>query len=338
MKKPSIAPPKWLVDAQRDFGRLLRTPLLPAQKNFEVATLSNHTSLAQLLGPQPHGHQARPLPLHERLEVYQKQYWMRLFSTLQETHPYTSAVASPWHFNKLASLYYQEHPPKDPDLGRCGLLFLKTLRLHLWKLLHQPSASRSSPPSLQSLVRARPQNTTMAALSSSGTPPAPWKNALCALPCALSALHQAIELDKALQKTFHARALEPWKPTGDEAQNLKTRPLRWSAHTTVVREHRAMAHLSHQELAAQDGPLQAPVHASPQFWVFSRAQDGPCRVQISPVQALMLTQGRTMSIQAVLQRLQRSTKPELHARWQAEVPAWIEKGLKLHWWSGSTTQ
>ena len=53
----------------------------------------------------------------ERLAVYNRQYWFRLFSVLQHEYRLTARLLGAWHFNELAGRFLEANPPRHPDLG-----------------------------------------------------------------------------------------------------------------------------------------------------------------------------------------------------------------------------
>lgn len=104
--------PAWLAELQAHFGAALRTPL---DRNTGTlrATPGNYDleALAALVDG-PRGHAA------DRLAVYNRQYWFRLFGVLQTAYPLTARLLGHWRFNEFAARFLREHPPRGWDLDR----------------------------------------------------------------------------------------------------------------------------------------------------------------------------------------------------------------------------
>lgn len=105
--RPRRAVPPGLADFQDDFAGLLRTPLC-----FASGRLSSDLS-----GCAPRLLQGTVGDARERLGIYQRQYWMRLFTVLQGELLLTSRLIGAFAFNQLASEYLLVHPPRHEDLG-----------------------------------------------------------------------------------------------------------------------------------------------------------------------------------------------------------------------------
>lgn len=99
----SRAAPSWLADFQARFGDAIRTPLdrasgtLSATPNAYDARLTAETSA-------------------DRIAVYNRQYWFRLFSVLHDAFPLTSALFGYWDFNDYAARFLSTQPPRGWNL------------------------------------------------------------------------------------------------------------------------------------------------------------------------------------------------------------------------------
>lgn len=120
----SIPPPPWLATFQAAFGRALSTPL-----QFHQGTVLNDTrGYAPQLAAQirPRGSS----PARERLAIYNRQYWFRLFTVVQQEFPLLSAVLGPYTVNRLSARFLQAHPPTSPLLGQIADGFASFVLLH----------------------------------------------------------------------------------------------------------------------------------------------------------------------------------------------------------------
>jgi hypothetical protein len=54
----------------------------------------------------------------ERLAVYNRQYWFRLFTVLQSAFPVTARAMTYWRFNEFAARFVAQRPPSGWDIER----------------------------------------------------------------------------------------------------------------------------------------------------------------------------------------------------------------------------
>src|SRR4051812_20796298 len=78
------ASPAWLLELQATFGDVLRTPLSSATGTFCADTAAYPAALLARVTSRAEISQA------ERLAVYHRQYWFRLFTLLQGAFPLTA--------------------------------------------------------------------------------------------------------------------------------------------------------------------------------------------------------------------------------------------------------
>jgi hypothetical protein len=100
----------WLADVQQRFGELIRTPLDRRTGSLRAPVESYSPTLRGevLAGPEASA--------VERLAVYHRQYWFRLYTVLQSEYPLTARLLGMWSFNELASHYVTAHAPRSFDL------------------------------------------------------------------------------------------------------------------------------------------------------------------------------------------------------------------------------
>lgn len=111
----------WLADLQQRFGSALRTPLDRSTGSLRALTRSYDATLCRALLDGPH------LSARDRLAVYHRQYWYRLFTTLQTEYALTARLTGMWSFNELAARYLARHPPSAHDLRRIADHFVTFL-------------------------------------------------------------------------------------------------------------------------------------------------------------------------------------------------------------------
>ncbi len=109
--------PAWLEAMQARFTSVIRTPL---DRSKGVLAVSSDRYDARAV------EEARPGPSAsgvERLAVYNRQYWFRLFEVLQGAFPLTCRLLGHWSFNGYASRYLIACPPHGWDIDRVGDAF-----------------------------------------------------------------------------------------------------------------------------------------------------------------------------------------------------------------------
>lgn len=92
---------------QRGFSEVLRTPLDPSSGTLRaVPERFDAGTRAAVVGDAD-----------ERLAVYNRQYWFRLFGAMQQAYRLTTALLGPWSFNLIATRFLTASPPRGHDLG-----------------------------------------------------------------------------------------------------------------------------------------------------------------------------------------------------------------------------
>ena len=97
--------PAWLAEFQASFGAMLRTPLDRSRGTLRPCPEEYPRELALIAGA-------------ERLAVYNRQYWFRLFGILAGAFPLTARLLGHWRFNGHAARFLVEHPPRDWSIDR----------------------------------------------------------------------------------------------------------------------------------------------------------------------------------------------------------------------------
>lgn len=104
------APPPWLAEMQARFGAVIRTPLDRSTNTLRATPEAyDPGALAEAMdGPRA--------VAADRLAVYNRQYWFRLFGVMQTAFPLTSRLLGHWHFNEHSGRFLLAHPPRHWDL------------------------------------------------------------------------------------------------------------------------------------------------------------------------------------------------------------------------------
>lgn len=95
---------------QRAFSTMLRTPLDRETHTLRATTSAYPSELVDRV-------RGAGVPPEERLATYNRQYWFRLFTVLQNEHRSTTALLGAWAFNELAQQFLLAHAPHGHELG-----------------------------------------------------------------------------------------------------------------------------------------------------------------------------------------------------------------------------
>jgi Putative DNA-binding domain len=118
--KPVI--PEWLESFESQFSTMLRTPLARDTGTLCANTDQFPSELVRSALP------GSRIPAQDRLAVYNRQYWFRLFGVLQNDFRLVCALLGPWKFNELASAFLLDAPPTGHDLARAADGFSEFVR------------------------------------------------------------------------------------------------------------------------------------------------------------------------------------------------------------------
>lgn len=125
-------PPPWLADYQLEFTKAIRAPLDRSKGTLRSVAADKQGSLVHQIANGP------LLGAAERLAVYNRQYWCRLFSVLQSEYPLLSRLVGYWFFNELAAQFLLKQPPSTADIQQAADGFVAFLQEALPNSLVQP--------------------------------------------------------------------------------------------------------------------------------------------------------------------------------------------------------
>ncbi|MCU0686226.1 MAG: DNA-binding domain-containing protein [Polyangiaceae bacterium] len=192
--------PAWLAAFQGQFGAALRTPLSPETGTLRPDPSAYAPALCEGVSARGGPHPGAGTEGASRLATYNRQYWFRLFRTLQGEFPLTARLLGLWRFNRVAQAFLLARPPRHADLRQAADGFAEALAA----ALAAPDAS----PTSASLA------TALAA------PPGPAPN----VPQA--ALEQAVRIDEAWRTIWAAPEQPAWRPGADDLPRF-ARPRPW---------------------------------------------------------------------------------------------------------------
>lgn len=95
--------PAWLADFQTRFGDAIRTPLDRASGTLTATPTSYDSRLTEETSA-------------DRIAVYNRQYWFRLFDVMHDAFPLTARLIGFWNFNDYAAKFFVANPPRGWNL------------------------------------------------------------------------------------------------------------------------------------------------------------------------------------------------------------------------------
>jgi Putative DNA-binding domain len=290
--------PAWLLELQASFGEMLRSPLDRSTGSLRANNAAYPASLVR--AARPAGGQSGG----ERLAVYNRQYWFRLFTVLQRAFPLTSRLIGFWHFNEHAADFLLAHPPRGWDLDRVGAGFADFLSQALSKpVVGSEASSRHS--------------------------------------IAPEALLEAARLDDAYHAVFRAPDVELYAPSSDDAGRLLHARLRFSPAAALLTEHWPLADMRRTALAA---PEERTIKLEPRLstarhWLLRR--DG-LKLQLAPLEPRelqLLTLLSQSTVGTALAQLEHACETSGSAQELLKLPAnaqkWLARSVQLGVWVGA---
>jgi hypothetical protein len=285
--------PAWLLELEGAFGRMLREPLSRSTGTLRAETSAYPPELLT---------QARPasgLSQAERLAVYHRQYWFRLFTLLQRAFPLTAKLVGFWRFNELASAFLLAHPPRGWDIDQVGDGFAD----YLSELL--PDADLELPPPRALLPRA--------------------------------ALVEAARIDTAYHDVFSAPPVTPFAPALDDAARLAQGRLRLSPAVALLTESWALCELRRRVVASEsvDGPLElGPRLDAPRSWLLGRDGLKLGLLAVEPREAQLLELLSRHPVGTALARLEAQCPETERLQLPTLVQTWLARSVRLGIWVG----
>ncbi|WP_437295572.1 HvfC/BufC N-terminal domain-containing protein [Sorangium sp. So ce426] len=307
-------PPAWLRELQRDFTAVLRAPLDASAGRFRELSERYPAGLVAQVKVGPAG-----LAPAERLAVYHRQYWMRLFTALQTSFPRVSRAMSYWHFNHLAALHLAACPPRHADLDAASSGFAERLR----GALRGPDGAR------RGRHPVRPARGHEDA----------WRRRIELSGAPLAMVRQALRMDEAERLACESPFEGLWRPTPEELAGLAEARLRFAVSFTLTHEDWDLARFSRRaggDLGdLEERPLNARRrHASTRAWVFARSAAGTTTTSVDPLFARLLERCRALPFGQALAAVEQGCTAAEAAQLQVNLQGWIALALSNGWWMG----
>jgi hypothetical protein len=291
------ASPAWLLELQATFGDVLRTPLSSATGTFCADTAAYPAALLARVTSRAEISQA------ERLAVYHRQYWFRLFTLLQGAFPLTANLIGLWRFNQLAGRFLSARPPRSWDIDQVGVGFADFLSDEL------PDTDLELDPARGSLPRL--------------------------------ALVEAARIDAAYHDVFGAPAVTPYVPAFDDAAQLLQGTLRLSPAVALLTESWPLCELRRRWLGDRtvEDPLRlGPRLSAPRSWVLGRDQLKLGLLALEPLEAQLLALLTRHPVGIALARLEEECSETERPQLPELVQAWLARSVRLGIWAGLDVQ
>lgn len=322
---PSV--PAWWVGLQREFGAMLRTPLRAEHRRFEPDPDACSPALHAALDRSTEVAGGNTPGVVERLEVYQTQYWMRLFNTMQTAFRRLTHVLGPWRFNHLAQIHLSERPPAHPDLDQCANGF----HGRIGRALRDMTAG--CPPTRGAYEVDQTRLCDLSLDERTRTDPCCRQLARSTAP--LTLVRQALSMDEAQRRAMLAGSFVRWEEPIVDPDRLAPRRLRFSASFSLVREDWELAALGYREPATTRA-VEVSRHPHPRYWVFHRGPRAVGSVRVHPIFARLLARAAKETVGEALEAVRAACKPDQRSRLEQELGGWLRLGAESGWWVGVT--
>lgn len=284
--------PRWLADFQARFGATLRTPLDRSTGTLRATPTRYDDRLCAtvLAGPS--------LPARERIAVYNRQYWFRLFGVLQDEFPLTARLLGYWSFNEYACRFLLARPPRHRDIAKVADGFVEFLAT----TLQHPITGRGVPRVL---------------------PPT-------------EALLQAAHIDAAWREVFWAPDEKAWVPEPEDAARLEHARLVPRRSWVLVTESWRLTELRMRVNNVRgEKPIPLPPRLrAPRTWLILRTLHGQGQVPLAPHHASLLMLLRERPLSDSLARLERDSSAADRATLPGAVRGWLAQSMELGLWTG----
>lgn len=284
--------PGWLLDFQARFGGLLRTPLDRSTSSLRADMAAYDPVLVDAAQPSP------TLSSAERLAIYHRQYWFRLFTVLQGLYPLTARLLGYWRLNSFAAHHLAERPPRGFDIEAIGDDFA------------------------MSLAEQLPEDGTI--VTDSG------------LRIEAAAVLDAARIDAAFHRVSRAPRSEPLRPGPADAARFGDSCLRLSASVALVEERWPLAELR-MGFAERHGDERVSLLGrwpTPRHWLLVCYVSRLGLLALDPLEAELLGLLQRLPLEQALGQLESAASPADLESLPERAQAWLARSVRLGIWAG----
>lgn len=282
--------PAWLGELQAAFGAILRKPLDRGTGTLRALTDEYDLSLGATDGARADA--------RERLAVYHRQYWFRLFGVMQAGFPLTARLLGFWHFNEFAAAFLVAHPPHAWDIGR---------------------AADGFAPFLGDAIAGRTLRV--------GTP---------ARDVAGDLVAAAAAIDEVFRHLFDLAPEPAWRPSQTDAARLLSARLVPARTACLVEERWPLSRLRQDAIARGDLQEIMPPDAltEPAFWAVFQTHVGVSQARLSRLEASLWRLLGEHPVERALGLLEASCTDAERATLPALTQTFLARSVELHFWTG----
>jgi Putative DNA-binding domain len=283
--------PEWLSSIQGSFGDTLRRPLDRSQGQLRATPEHYDATLVQATKPTP------ALSSAERLAVYNRQYWFRLFTVLHRAYPLLTRLLGHWELNRLASEYLTAHPPRGWDLDAIV-------------------------PGFRPFIEAEASGSVVVI-------PQPPRR----LPAL--AVREAAAIDAAHHRVFRAPLQPAYEPTETDGATLLQTQLRFVPSAALLTESWALCELRRHALSlrGEDRVELGDSLPGPRVWLLMRHELTMGLFSLTPREAELLSLLQLHSVAEALGLLEARCSPQELAALPAQTQAWLARSVRLGLWA-----
>jgi Putative DNA-binding domain len=283
--------PAWLQELQASLGDTIRHPLDRRQGRHHARTERYDATLVRTTKP------ARALASAERLAVYNRQYWLRLFTVLHRAYPLVARLLGYWELNRLASAYLTAHPPRGWDIDAIAPDF----ELFLGNEASGSVFSVSEPP----------------------------------LQLPALAVRQAAAIDSAHHRVLRAPLEAPYQPTPKDGAALLGSQLRFVGTAALLTESWPLCELRRVALSLTGERLldwgeELP---EPRSWLLMRRELSVALFPLEPRETELLSLLQVYPVGEALGRLEADCPSNEREALPARTQAWLARSVRLGLWA-----
>ena len=250
--------PNWLEPWQRAFGNAINQPLTFSTGSLQIQAppMDPDRCFASATGERVSG----------SLAVYNRQYWFRLFSTLQGDLAITASLIGPWALNQVLSRALTATPPKSK--------LLSDLVRALEPALRTAFDAGGWPGAEDALLRAQVQ--------------------------------ECLTIDLAHLSLLTAPAETPWVPTTAELARLDRLTLRPAGSLRIVTQSAPLLQHRVAPAVPTDGRPLGPLPSLPlpESWALFRHENGMGRLQLRDLEQVFWSQAFDLPLGDLLVKLE----------------------------------
>lgn len=284
--------PDWLGPFQASFGAMVRTPLERRTGTLRASPEAYDVALKAAALP------GSALSAEERLAIYNRQYWARLFTLFHAAFPLTTRLLSHFTFNDYVARFLLAYPPRGWDIDTA---------LHGFEAFLEQAAAPAGV--LIDGHRA---------------------------PVDRTALVQAARIDAAFHHVFRAPPVAPFRPSAEHAGRLLTSRLQRSPAVAVLEEAWPLCELR-RTLAgdARESALELPARlGESQFWLLVRSPAKLGQLALEPLEARLLTLLETLPVGEALAVLEQACPASRLPQLPGDAQRWLARSVENGFWRG----